>query len=71
VLVPAGTPPTVIAKLNSAFVAAVNDPDVRRKLAENGVTASPSSAEEFGELISRETARWAKVIRDKGIKPES
>jgi tripartite-type tricarboxylate transporter receptor subunit TctC len=71
VLVPAGTPPAVIAKLNSAFVAAVNDPDVRRKLAENGVTASPSSAEEFGELISRETARWAKVIRDKGIKPES
>jgi len=71
VLVPTGTPPAVIATLNSAFVAAVNDSDVRRKLIDNGVTASPSSATEFGELISRETARWAKVIRDKGIKPES
>jgi len=71
VLAPAATPPAIVAKLNGAFVTAVNDPDVRRKLADNGVTASPSSADEFGELIRSETARWAKVIRDKGIKPES
>jgi tripartite-type tricarboxylate transporter receptor subunit TctC len=71
VLAPAGTPPAIVARINSAFVAAVNDPDIRRRLAENGVTASPSTAAEFGELIRSETARWAKVIRDKGIKPES
>src|SRR5262249_4479655 len=71
VLAPAGTPHAVIARLNRAFVDAVNDPDIGRRLVENGVTVSPSSPEAFAGLISSETARWGKVIRDKGIKPAS
>jgi tripartite-type tricarboxylate transporter receptor subunit TctC len=71
VLAPAGTPNAVIARLNRAFVDAVNDPDIARRLVENGVTVSPSSPEAFASLISNETARWGKVIRDKGIKPAS
>jgi tripartite-type tricarboxylate transporter receptor subunit TctC len=71
VLAPIGTPHTVIARLNRAFVDAVNDPDIRRRLVENGVTVSPSSPEAFANLITNETARWGKIIRDKGIKPDS
>jgi tripartite-type tricarboxylate transporter receptor subunit TctC len=71
VLAPAGTPHAVIARLNRAFVDAVNDPDIRRRLVENGVTVSPSSPEAFANLITNETARWGKIIRDKGIKPDS
>jgi len=71
VLAPAGTPRAIIARFNRAFVDAVNDPDIRRRLIESGVTVSPSSPDAFANLITSETTRWGKIIRDKGIKPES
>jgi tripartite-type tricarboxylate transporter receptor subunit TctC len=70
VLAPARTPPAIITRLNSAFAEVLSDPDVRSKLAQAGVTPSPSSAEEFGRYLQDEIARWSKVIRVKGIKGE-
>jgi tripartite-type tricarboxylate transporter receptor subunit TctC len=69
---PAKTPPEIIAKLNTAFTAAVNDPDMRRKFAENAISPSPTSLDELGRLLRSEIAKWDKVIRDNGItiKPE-
>jgi tripartite-type tricarboxylate transporter receptor subunit TctC len=69
---PAKTPPEIIAKLNAAFIATVNDPDMRRKFAENAISASPTSPEELGQLLHGEIAKWEKLIREKGItiKPE-
>src|SRR5262249_58234859 len=55
VLAPIGTPHAVIARLNRAFVDAVGDPDIRRRLIENGVTVSPSSPDAFASLIASET----------------
>jgi tripartite-type tricarboxylate transporter receptor subunit TctC len=69
-LAPAGTPPAVISKLSAAFNAALTDTDVRRRLAQAGVTPSPSSPEEFGRYLKEETTRWVKLVRDKGIKGE-
>jgi tripartite-type tricarboxylate transporter receptor subunit TctC len=69
VVAPASTPHAVVARLNRAFVDAVNDTDVRRELRENGVTVSATSPEAFGRLIASETERWGKIIREKGIKP--
>jgi tripartite-type tricarboxylate transporter receptor subunit TctC len=69
---PAKTPPEVVAKLNTAFTMAVNDPDTRKKFAENAITAAPTSPAELGQLLKTEIAKWEKVIREKGIviKPE-
>ncbi len=69
-LAPAGTAPAVISKLSAAFNAALSDADVRRKLAQAGVTPSPSTPEEFARYLKQEIARWGKLIRDKGIKGE-
>jgi tripartite-type tricarboxylate transporter receptor subunit TctC len=69
-LAPAGTAPAVISKLSTAFNAALSDADVRRKLAQAGVTPSPSTPEEFARYLKQEMARWGKLIRDKGIKGE-
>jgi tripartite-type tricarboxylate transporter receptor subunit TctC len=69
-LAPALTPPVVTAKLNAAFNAALNDPQLRGKLRQAGVTPSPSSAEEFARYLRDEIARWGKLIREKGIKGE-
>lgn len=60
---PAKTPPGVIARLNREVVAAVNAPEVRRKLAELNVEARGSSPEQAAELLAGETRRWGEVIR--------
>ena len=69
-LAPAGTAPAIIAKLSGAFHAALTDADVRRRLAQAGVTASPSTPEAFALYINQDIARWGKLIREKGIKGE-
>jgi tripartite-type tricarboxylate transporter receptor subunit TctC len=66
-LAPAHTPASIIAKLNSAFIATLNDPESRRKMEENGIAAAPSTPEEFGALLRSEIARWERVVREKGI----
>ncbi len=68
VLAPAGTPQPLIAKFNAGMVAALKDPDLRERLHNAGTTPAPSSPEEFGTFLRAETERWAKVIREKGIK---
>ena len=70
ILAPAGTAPAVIAKLSAAFNAALTDADVRRRLAQAGVTPSPSTPDEFARYLGQEIARWRKLIREKGIKGE-
>jgi tripartite-type tricarboxylate transporter receptor subunit TctC len=67
-LAPAKTPAAVIAKLNTAFVAALNDAGVREKLIGSGALPSPTTPAEFGQLLKDELARWGRVVRTKGIK---
>ena len=70
VLAPAGTPPSVLAKLNAALVAAVNDPGVRTRLHNAGTQPALCTPEAFEKYLRAEIARWGKVIREKGIKAE-
>src|SRR5262249_56234705 len=67
-LAPAGTAPAVIAKLSGAFHAALTDADVRRRLAQAGVTASPSTPQDFSPYLQQEIARRGKLIPAKGSK---
>ncbi len=64
---PAGTPPGIIAKLNDAAVAAVNDPAVKARLAEVGATVVGSSSEELAAHVASEVARWKPVIEAAGV----
>jgi tripartite-type tricarboxylate transporter receptor subunit TctC len=70
VLAPAGTPPPAIAKFNAALVAALNAPELRERLHDIGTTPAPSTPQQFGDYLRAEIARWARVIRDKGLKGE-
>jgi tripartite-type tricarboxylate transporter receptor subunit TctC len=70
VLAPARTPPEVIARLNAAIVAVMNEPEMRASLAQSGVTSSPSSPAEFGQYLKDEFIRWGRIIREKNIKGE-
>ena len=68
VLAPARTPPAIVAKLNAGISTALNNPEVRAKLAQSGVTPAPDSPEEFAAYLRDEYTRWGRIIREKGIK---
>lgn len=70
-LAPAKTPPAVVARLNAAFVAAVNDPVVKDKLIKSGAIPVADKPAEFGAFLKDELERWGRVVRDKGIKEGS
>jgi len=65
---PAGLPKDMVAKLNAAFNKALQDPEVKRKLASQGAEVKGSTPEEFGAYIREETVRWGKVVKDSGAK---
>jgi tripartite-type tricarboxylate transporter receptor subunit TctC len=69
-LAPARTPPAVIARLSAGFTTVLNDPEVRDRLQQAGVTPAPSSPEEFRRYLNEEIARWGRLIREKAIKAD-
>ena len=69
-LAPARTPRATIAALNTALRQSLDEPDTRTRFATNGLDPMPGSPEEFGALIRNEVAKWGKVVRAAGIKPE-
>jgi len=70
IVVPAKTPRPIVDRLNKDFVAVLNMPDVRDILFKQGLDAAPSTPEAFGAYIKSETAKWAKVIKASGAKPQ-
>jgi tripartite-type tricarboxylate transporter receptor subunit TctC len=65
---PAKTPRAIIDQLNGAIVRAVNAPDLRARLLDQGADPVGNSPEQYTAFIEREIAKWAKVIKAAGIK---
>ena len=65
---PAGVPKDAVAKLNAAFNKALETPDVRKKLTEQGADVLGGPSEQFAALVRDETVRWAKVVKESGAK---
>ena len=66
---PAGTPPAVIERLHRAAVDGVEDPALKRRLRDLGVTAQASTPAELSALLARETRHWGEVVRAAKIEP--
>jgi tripartite-type tricarboxylate transporter receptor subunit TctC len=69
-LAPARTPATIVRKLHLQTVNALAQSDVRAKFADLGVEGIGNSPDEFASVIKSEIPKWAKVIKDSGIKPD-
>ena len=67
---PKGMPPEIIDKLNKAVNAALEDPQVKGRLAEWGATALAGSPADFAKFVADETEKWGKVISAANIKAE-
>ncbi len=63
VLAPAGTPAAIIVRLNADINKALMTPDVKERISGLGAEPAPSTPDQLGERLKRETARWAKVIK--------
>lgn len=69
-LAPAATPPHIIQLLNREVVAVLSDAALREKMLQQGIEAESSSPAELRDMIQVEIAKWARVIKDAGIRPE-
>jgi tripartite-type tricarboxylate transporter receptor subunit TctC len=67
---PAGTPRTVIERLNKELRVALAAQDVRSRLAADGAEVLPSTPEQYAADIDREEATWSKVVSTLGLKGE-
>jgi tripartite-type tricarboxylate transporter receptor subunit TctC len=68
ILAPAGTPQDIVRKLNADINRILKSPDVLERLTALGTEPTGGTAEQFAETIKADTAKWAKVVGDAGIR---
>lgn len=68
VVVPAGTPAETVNALQQQIAAAINQPDVHKKLIDFGIEPVANTPKEYADLIKSEVARWHKLIKDQQIR---
>lgn len=69
--VPAKTPPAVVAKLNAEIVRALKNPAVEQRLRADGSAPVGNTAQEMTNVVRSDLARWTKIVKEAGIKPDS
>ncbi len=69
-LVPAATPPALVAKLNADVKAALASPEVKDRLGSLGADAAPTTPADFDKMIARELVENADIAKRAGIKPQ-
>ena len=69
-MAPAGTPRDVVARLNTAFVSALQAPETKTRFAQLMAEPVPSTPEQFAGLIQRELKLYESVVKASGAKAE-
>ncbi len=70
ILAPAGTPRPIIDRLNRELVKIVRSPDFAQVLTNEGATPVGNTPAEFDAVIRADVKKWAKIIKDSGIRAE-
>ena len=70
VLIPAAAPKAIVTTWNTTIVKALRSPDMAERIAREGADVIASSPEQFGAYMKTELAKWAKVVKDNGLKVE-
>ncbi|MBI3044796.1 MAG: tripartite tricarboxylate transporter substrate binding protein [Betaproteobacteria bacterium] len=70
ILAPAGAPKAVVNALNRSFVAALNAPEIRKRLDEMGVEPVGSTPAQLAAHIKAELPKWAEVVRISGVRAD-
>jgi tripartite-type tricarboxylate transporter receptor subunit TctC len=67
-IAPRGTPPAIVERLKAEIHKALADPEVKERLANLGAEVAPSTPQELAALVRTEHERYAKLVREAGIK---
>jgi tripartite-type tricarboxylate transporter receptor subunit TctC len=70
VIVPAGTPPDIVNKLNAAINDGLKSQLVQDSLGKAGAQPAPGSPQDFGKFIADETRKWSAIAQTAGIAPQ-
>src|SRR3970282_2276914 len=70
VIAPAKTPREVVSKLSDDIVKALDAPELKERLTNQGIEPAESGASEFARYLDSEMAKWAKVVKAAGIPPQ-
>ena len=70
IVAPAGTPKEIVDRMSMEAKKALADPEVKKKLDDQGIVATGTTPDETREFVANEVARWKKVITDANIKME-
>ena len=70
ILAPPQTPRAIIDRLNAEFLRVLQLPDIRAKLIEQGFEPVGSTPEQYTALVVADLAKWSKIFKEIGIKPE-
>jgi tripartite-type tricarboxylate transporter receptor subunit TctC len=68
VVVPAGTPPAIIGRLNAAIGDGLKSPEIKASLDKLGIEPKITTPKEFAAIVAEEAPRWAEIVRVTGIK---
>jgi tripartite-type tricarboxylate transporter receptor subunit TctC len=69
-MVPAGTPGEIITRLNAAASKALAHPEVKKRFAPTDLEPAGSTPEQFGAHVRSEVTKWAKVIKESGMRAD-
>ena len=67
---PAGTPAAVVGKLNAAFVAALNAPEIKARFAQLMAEPAPTTPQQFEAFMARERTKYERVVKVSGAKAD-
>jgi tripartite-type tricarboxylate transporter receptor subunit TctC len=67
-LAPAATPIAIQEKLNADVVKALEAPDIRKKLLEQGMVSIPSTQEDFANYLQKNITKYTRIVKESGIK---
>ena len=70
VMAPKGTPPAIVSKLNAEIAKVVNRPETREEWAKQGASAMAMPPDDFSKYVAADIAKWEKVIKVSGAKPD-
>jgi tripartite-type tricarboxylate transporter receptor subunit TctC len=68
ILMPAGTPPEIVARLNAEVVKILKLPEVRERLQAMGIEIAGNTPEQFAAFMRAETTKWGRIVKDSGAK---
>jgi tripartite-type tricarboxylate transporter receptor subunit TctC len=70
IFAPAATPKEIVNKIAAASVKAVQSPELRERLSQQGFMAVASGPEQFAAFFRGEVAKWARVVKEGGLQPQ-